>query len=243
MRPLIGISAEVAPVRRYWGSDRHHVVDADYVEAVVAAGGLPVLLAVVAADRVASLLSRLDGLVLSGGSDVDPACYDQVRTYTHPGGETDPDRDRFELALARQAIATDLPTLAICRGLQVVNVACGGTLVQHLADHPNSALNPSETAQSKNVGHGVRLVTGSRLAAQHGDITEVNSFHHQAVDRPGAAIRVVATSPDGVVEAIEHDHAPRLVAVQWHPEMLRGRREHAALFTELVTNAASPQRR
>lgn len=276
MRPLIGISAEVAQVSRYWGTDLHHVLDADYVAAVWAAGGLPVALPVGDPDDVAELLARLDGLVLSGGNDVDPAHYGQVRIDAGTGGELDPERDRFELALASRAIATDLPTLAICRGLQVVNVACGGTLIQHLPAHADTPSNPPARNESSNpdnpspdtqaagtdrhvegpepggrapaipigaVSHRVQLVAGSRLGARHPGLAEVNSFHHQAIDRPGTGIRVVATAPDGVVEAVEHEQAPRLVAVQWHPEMLPGRPEHAALFTRLVADATSYRQR
>jgi len=236
--PLIGISAELAPVTRYWGTDVHHVVDADYVRAVAAAGGLPVLLPVGDADLAPSLLDRLDGLVLTGGDDVDPACYGQVRVDAGTGGEPDPARDRFELALARAAIARDLPTLAICRGLQIVNVACGGTLIQHLADHPQSPPpdggDQDVADRDRALAHPVRLVAGSRLARNHGALTAVNSFHHQAVDRPGTGVSVVATSGDGVVEAIELDGAPRLVAVQWHPELLPDRPEHQALFGRLI---------
>lgn len=126
-------------------------MDADYVAAVRAGGGVPVVLPVSHPDDAAELLARLDGLVLSGGSDVDPACYGQVRVDAGTGGELDPARNRFELALARRAIATDLPTLAICRGLQVVNVACGSTLIQHLADHADAPSN--QTADDHPASH------------------------------------------------------------------------------------------
>lgn len=231
--PLIGISAEIAPVTRYWGTEPHHVVDDDYVAAVRAGGGLAVVLPVTDPALVSALCARLDGLLLTGGNDVDAARYGAARLDSGTGGELQPERDAFDLALARHAIDTGLPTLAICRGQQVLNVACGGTLVQHLATHPQTVMAPDA------VSHGLVVDPSSRLARRHPSIVQVNSYHHQAVDRPGTGVRVVATAPDGVVEAIEVDGAPDLVAVQWHPEMLPGRPEHTALFRWLADTAAS----
>ncbi len=232
MRPLIGISAEIAPVPRYWGTDEHHVVETGYVTAVTAAAALAVVLPLGDPADVAAVCRRLDGLVISGGVDVHPATYGATPVPVPTGGEPDPRRDRYELALARQAIDTDLPTLAICRGMQIVNVACGGTLVQHLDDHPETPAGPLA------VSHTIAVDPTSRLAARHPDLRHVNSYHHQAVERPGDGVRVVATAPDGVVEAIEVDGAPRLVAVQWHPETLIERPEHLALFRWLAAAAA-----
>ena len=236
MRPLIGISGELAPVTRYWGTDVHHVLDADYVQAVLDAGGQPVVLPVCPATQAADLLARLDGLVLSGGNDIDPACYGEARTGPGIGGEPDPARDAWEIALARCALATGLPTLAICRGLQLVNVACGGSLVQHLDDHPDTAPGADGTVAER-VSHPLLVDPSSRLARRHPALREVNSFHHQAVGRPGTGVRVVASAGDGVPEAIEIDGADRLVAVQWHPELLGSRAEHRGLFEALIADA------
>jgi len=236
VRPLIGISGELAPVTRYWGTDVHHVLDADYATAVVTAGGQPVVLPVGPPAQAADLLARLDGLVLSGGNDVDPAWYGETRTGPPVGGEPDPARDAWEIALARHAITSGLPTLAICRGLQVVNVACGGTLVQHLEHHPDTESGPHGSVTDR-LSHGLRVEPPSRLARRHPGLRRANSFHHQAVGRPGAGVRIVATADDGVAEAVEVDGAERLVAVQWHPELLGGRPEHRALFEALVTDA------
>jgi putative glutamine amidotransferase len=237
MVPLIGISAEVAPVTRYWGTEDHHVVDADYVRAVRAGGGLPVLLPVGRPDDVDSLLDRLDGLVLTGGNDVDPAAYGQVHVDAGTGGELDPARDAFDLALVRAAVRRAVPLLAICRGLQVVNVAFGGTLVQHLPDHPR-------TESNGRGGHDVAVGPEDALddfRRRFGARLAVNSYHHQAVDRPGEGVHVAARADDGVVEALVVDGAPELVAVQWHPETLLDRPEHLAFFRWL--SAASAQRR
>lgn len=236
VRPLIGISTETADVTRYWGTEAHHVIDAHYAAAVRAAGALPVLLPVGDPAEAATLCQRIDGLLLTGGNDVDPACYGQAAQPVPTGGDHDPSRDRFELALARQAIESGLPTLAICRGLQVVNVACGGTLIQHLDDHPDT---PSEPGGDDTVSHAITMEAGSRLAARHPSLQLVNSYHHQAVDRPGSGVQVVARAEDGVVEAIEVDGADQLVAVQWHPEVLLGLPEHLALFEWLAAMAAA----
>jgi putative glutamine amidotransferase len=240
MPPLIGISAETAPVTRYWGTEEHHVVDADYVSAVRAGGGHAVVLPVGDPGDVDALVDRLDGLVLTGGNDIDPARYGQARVDAGTGGDLDPARDAFDVALVHAALRWGVPTLAVCRGLQVVNVALGGSLVQHLADHP----------QTRTDGSGGHLVVagapqgsaGERFRRRFGDRLHANSYHHQAVDRPGEGVTVVARADDGVVEAIEVAGAPDLVAVQWHPETLRHRPEHLAFFRWLAEAAGSPTR-
>jgi putative glutamine amidotransferase len=240
MPPLIGISAETAPVVRYWGTEDHHVVDADYVTAVRAGGGLPVVLPVADPGDVDVLLDRLDGLLLTGGNDVDPTRYGQARVDAGTGGDLDPRRDAFDIALVHGAVRRGLPTLAICRGVQVVNVALGGTLVQHLPDHP-------QTAADGSGGHAVELcpdrgAAGERFRQRFGARLATNSYHHQAVDRPGEGVTVVARADDGVVEAIEVAGAPDLVAVQWHPETLLGRPEHLAFFRWLSVTAGERRR-
>lgn len=170
-----------------------------YAEHVGAAGGLAVYLP--GGTDPAAAMDRVDGLVLSGGADVDPVRYGV--TSTTP--DTEPDRDGFELALLDAALARGLPVLAICRGLQLVNVSRGGTLHAHLADHP---VGPH---------HDVLLDPGSTLAELHGPATTVISLHHQGVDRLGRDLVITARAPDGVVEGIELPGA-RLLGVQWHPE-------------------------
>ncbi len=233
MRPLIGISSETTPVTRYWGTDLHHAIDVHYHNTMRLTGALTVLLPVVDPADAPDLCARLDGLIITGGNDVDPARYGATPIERSTGGDYAPDRDRFEIALARHAIASGLPTLAICRGLQVVNVACGGTLIQHLDDHPDTV------EQQEAVSHPLVVQEGSRLSARHPDLSRVNSYHHQAVDRPGDGVHIVAHSPDGVVEAIEVDGADQLVAVQWHPELLATYPEHLGLFEWLAAMAAA----
>lgn len=181
----------------------------DYARRVAEAGGLPVLLSL--ETDPAQVVERLDGIVLPGGTDVDPALY---------GAEPEPDaldpepaRDAHELALLAAAAEADLPVLAICRGLQVVNVWRGGTLNQHVPAH-GLFDEPPEKLQ-----HGVAIAPGSALAEIYGPSVMVNSLHHQTVDRVGEGLDVTAEAPDGAVEGLECADAP-VVAVQWHPELL-----------------------
>jgi putative glutamine amidotransferase len=205
-----------------------------YLEAVRMAGALPVILAPVRTSAVDALLDRLDALCLSGGPDLAPAHYGAGE---HPElGPTEPELDRFELALARRAVARKVPVLAICRGMQVLNVARGGTLHQHLPDlgldveHRRHV--PGETAR-----HDVELVRGSRLAELAGAARiEVNSFHHQGLADLGHGVRVTGRSRDGMVEAVEVG-AGFAVGVQWHAELLVDRPEGLALFQALVRAA------
>jgi putative glutamine amidotransferase len=218
--PLIGITgrrvpaaqwSEVASFNRDTEVDLHFV---EYVRGVARAGGLPVHVAR-EADPVA-LVDRLDGVLLSGGSDVDPGFYGAV-----PGphqGPSDRDRDAFEIALARAAIDAGRPVLAICRGAQVLNVALGGTLVAHV--DPAGAVPHSRHGRARHESvHDVVLDGGCRVAAIYGrTVVAANSFHHQAVDRPGDGVVVVGRTDDGVAEAIEVVGRD-VLGVQWHPEM------------------------
>lgn len=185
-----------------------------YSEAVAVAGGVPVQLPRDADPG--ALVERLDGLVLAGGDDVDPRRYGQVPT----AGSTpiDPHRDAFELALVAAADATSVPVLGICRGMQLLNVARGGTLVPDLPLGTGEAHGFFGYPPATRV-HEVRTADGSLAADVLGARIAVNSFHHQAVASPGSGLRPSAWAADGVVEAIE-DETGRLLGVQWHPELL-----------------------
>jgi putative glutamine amidotransferase len=187
---------------------------------------MPVVLPPVGLEHVAALLDRFDGIVLSGGPDLDPAGYgDRTR---HPElGPTAPTLDAFELALARAALERGTPLVAVCRGAQALNVACGGTLYQHVPGHRQSQIASAPS-------HAIQISARSRLAAILGSRTvEVNSFHHQAVKRIGAGLRVVARADDGTVEAIEGPGF--VVGVQWHAETMAA---HLPLFEALVQAAS-----
>ncbi|PWJ07830.1 gamma-glutamyl-gamma-aminobutyrate hydrolase [Streptomyces sp. NWU49] len=201
-------------------------------DAVFAAGGEPLVLHGGPRAELSGLpqrLARFDGVLMPGGSDLDPARYGQ---QPHPRTQPDhPEQDELDLAVARAVLDLDLPTLAVCRGLQVLNTVCGGTLDQHLAEGPVDHLDAR---------HTVTPAPGSRLASVVGTGSfEVSSYHHQAVDRLGRSLTVVARAADGCVEAVEHTDAD-VLAVQWHPEdLFDTSRQDGALFRDLVERAAT----
>lgn len=191
--------------------------DQAYVAAAAEAGLLPVLLPPLPPDRAPQVLQRLDGLILSGGEDVDPALYG---AEPHPGlRTTNRTRDEWEIALVRTAQRTGLPLLAICRGVQVLNVALGGTLVQDIPSEIPDALEHDRHRDYR--AHPIAIEPGSRLAEIVGCAMEVNTSHHQSTASLGEGLRVVARAPDGIVEALEWTGDWWAVGVQWHPETLQ----------------------
>jgi putative glutamine amidotransferase len=212
----------------------------DYLESVRRAGGEPIEV-VVGAEDPEKLLSRVDGLMLTGGGDVDPALYGETANATFTAAEDG--RDAFEIALARAAVKRGIPFLAICRGMQVLNVAMGGTLVQDIPSQVTGALEHSVPQPRFHIAHEVWVSKGSRLAtllADHmedGETCHVNSRHHQSVKRVAAGFEVTATSPDGVIEAMEKPDAAYCVAVQWHPENFWRTGEFRELFEGLIQAA------
>jgi putative glutamine amidotransferase len=214
----------------------------DYVESVKLAGGDPVVLD--AGGDPAGALDRLDALLLTGGLDVDPALYGET---AHATTEVDAARDRFEIPLSREAVARDLPVFAICRGVQVLNVAAGGTLIQDIPSTVTTDLTHSIDIPKDHAAHNVRVTPGTRLAASLGtaiplETCAVNSRHHQAVDRVAPSFVVSAVSSDGVVEAIERPASAFCVGVQWHPENFWRTGEFGELFGAFVKAAASQRR-
>jgi putative glutamine amidotransferase len=207
-----------------------------YTQAIQEAGGVPVVVPTHGfVDDTAAVLDRLDGLVFSGGPDIDPAVYGQAR---HPRLGPDVDRvfDEHELALLTGASERDLPVLAICRGMQALNVSRGGTLHQHLPDRTD--LDHNQGHASFEPAHAVSVAAGSLLHRLTGATAlEVNSYHHQAVDRIGAGLRVCAVAHDSTVEALWDPTARFCLGVQWHPEVLTHRAEHAPLLAGFVDAA------
>lgn len=212
-------------------------VPAGYAAAVEAAGGIPVVLPVLAPGKAAEVLAHLQGLLLSGGVDLDPSHYGEDPL---PGlGRVTPERDAFELALARQALAAGVPVLGICRGVQVLNVAAGGSLFQDLGSQLKKVLKHRQEAPRWHESHAVRLDPSSRMAAILG-VTEarVNSFHHQAVRVVAPGLRAAAWAPDGVIEAVESADGRFALGVQWHPEEMWNRYPlHLKPFSALVEAA------
>lgn len=229
--PLIGVTTYLEPAR--WGEwvREAALLPLPYVRAIERAGGAPVMLPPTATLRgVDALIQGLDGIVLAGGGDVDPALY---RAERHPDTTApQPQRDRFELALARAVINANLPFLAICRGIQVLNVARDGTLIQHLPDETGQTIHAP--VPGKVGSHRVRISVTSMIGKILGDVADVPTYHHQAINRLGKGLVAVARSDDQIIEAVEVEGHRFGLGVQWHPE----EGDDLRLFEALVAAAS-----
>jgi putative glutamine amidotransferase len=229
MKPIIGITRNRRP--------------ADYEQAIRAAGGVPRLLDWDHATA-SEALDGVHGLMLTGGGDVHPSYYGRAMSPQIELAE--PGRDEFEIALSREALERDLPILAICRGLQVLNVAAGGTLLRHVPDAVGDRISHSIDEPKNAIAHPINVETGSILASVLGpnigtvETCAVNSRHHQAVDVIAPGFTVSATAPDGIVEAIERADRRFCLGVEWHPENFWATGEFAGLFEAFVRAASSP---
>ena len=228
-RPIIGITGELEAARwRNW--IREAVVSpVSYTRAVERAGGAPVILPPVPSSSVSSLIAKIDALVISSGRDVDPSLYDEA-----PHEQTEvPDhrRDRFEILMIRAAIDADLPFLAISRGMHILNVARGGTLIQHLPDRLGSESHQPDPV--KLTIHDVQISAASKIGRVLGATARVPAAHHQAIDRIGSGLLPVAWTPDQVVEAVELQGHKFGLGVQWQPE----ESDDARIFEALVAAA------
>ncbi len=236
-KPVIGITtSRDAPSK---GSISQIAAPESYIQAVQNAGGLPLLIPLCLPDSdLNEILSRLDGVLFPGGPDVDPALFNgrpHVKVYG-----IDPDRDRVELGLVRRAAELDKPFFGICRGIQVINVALGGTLYTHIADQFPGAQRHDWYSDfpREHLAHPVRVQSGSRLAdiLAHSTV-QTNSLHHQGIEQPAPGLNPVAWAPDGLIEAVELPGHRFALGVQWHPENLQAYPEMRALFQNFV-NAA-----
>jgi putative glutamine amidotransferase len=209
----------------------------DYVASVEKTGAIARVLEVSESPR--SVLAEIDGLLLTGGGDVDPVFYGQER---HPAvHDAEPGRDEFEIDLARRALEADLPVLAICRGSQVLNIAAGGTLVQDIPSAVATDLSHIVELPKDALAHDVQIREGSALGralGAGGNIRRVNSRHHQSVASLGTALIATATATDGVVEGIESPDKFFCIGVQWHPENFWRTGEFSPLFEAFVAAAA-----
>jgi putative glutamine amidotransferase len=230
--PIIGITTyNYKPTGNFYSP-------AGYTQAVQSAGGIPILLPPVQSDP-AVILKQVDGLIFTGGGDIDPDFYNGSPHPTIYG--TDPERDQAELALAKLALAKQKPVLGICRGLEVLMVASGGDLVPHLPDefgedilHREEMLKPSQ--------HTVRIYADSQLSGIMGEeeLTVV-SWHHQTVRTIPCGWQIVAKAEDGLIEALEHKQHPFAIALQWHPELSLPDSRHFAIFQALIQAASFDQ--
>jgi putative glutamine amidotransferase len=235
-RPLIGITPGPSTTSPDRGSLYRYCLSDNYVKAVWQGGGNPIILPWVS-DTPAEILDEIDGLVLSGGGDIMPSRFGQERHEQTDG--IDEARDEFELTLMKAAAERDLPTLAICRGIQVMNVAFGGTLIQHIPDvstelqHRQDEIDvprekPSHSVTLENVPNSISEIIGASELM-------TNSFHHQSIAEIAPPLRLAGRSDDGIIEAVWHTGMAFGIGVQWHPEGLAATYpEHARLFSALV---------
>jgi putative glutamine amidotransferase len=242
-RPLIGLTTSEMrnPVRdellpHAEAGREEMVLNFHYMRAVTAAGGLPVVMSPQPIDAVPELVARLDGVLIPGGPDIDPSFYGHEPDDDL--GPTWPEVDRFEIAVVQEAERRELPVLAICRGMQLLNVAHGGTLFQHLPDHVgDDVVHRRRSLEDEVAMHPVRVEAGSRLAAWlGGDRLQVNSYHHQAPRDVGDGLRATAWADDGVIEGLEGE---RSTGVQWHAEAMQADANQRGLFAAFVSAARS----
>jgi putative glutamine amidotransferase len=213
MKPIIGITSDVELTNK-------HVLNHNYIKAVIQTGGVPVILPIGIEEDVDQLAGMLDGLVVSGGGDIDPLLFGE-EPHRHLG-EISPGRDASEIALVQQFLALDKPILGICRGLQVLNGAVGGTMYQDIhSQHETTLLQHSQKARREHPSHFVHVEKGSLLESiAECDKFKVNSFHHQAVKNVPVPLMISGVASDGIIEAIESVQHHFVLGVQWHPEAL-----------------------
>jgi len=240
-RPLIGIPTGREKSQRFHGLPLY-IMNQTYIWTLEKLGALPVMIPLQMSEAtLRGIYERLDGIFLPGGEDIDPGRYG-VEAHTWLGA-TDEERDRTELLITRWAVEDGMPLLGVCRGVQVMNVACGGTLYQDLQQEcPSLAKHDfmPPTYDRFRTSHTVTIEPDSRLARSLGTVHQVNSMHHQGINQLGVGLRVVARAEDGLPEAVELPLLPYFVGVQWHPEeMATTDQSSMKLFYDFVEVAAS----
>jgi putative glutamine amidotransferase len=236
VRPVVGITAWPASIAEEHAAVAVQAVPDDYLVMLEAVGLSALLIPVTgSASSAADLAGRIDGLLLTGGGDVAPARYAAAQQPLTAGVDTK--RDEVEIELVRLAFDLGLPILAVCRGIQLLNVALGGTLLQDLPTADPPFPGHMELERWNAAAHAVRLEPGTLLHRLLGPEISVNSLHHQAVGSLAPGLRVAGRAPDGVIEAVEDHGARFVVGLQWHPEMLGPGHASSAVFREFADAA------
>lgn len=231
--PIIGITTYGR------NTEGNFYLPGEYIDAVRAAGGVPILLSP-GEIQIDKILNLMEGLIFAGGGDIEPTIYGGNSHPTVTG--VDPERDAFELALAEKVLENSMPTLGICRGSQLLNIATGGNLIEHLPDeYRNEISHLSEEGESTE--HAVQIQPGSQLAEIVGSTKLiVKSKHHQGMRKISEVWQVSVQAADGVIEALEHKTHPWMLAVLWHPEISLEEPQHQRIFKALVEAASNYQR-
>lgn len=209
-----------------------------YIQSVRYAGGLPFIIPLVRSDQLlAEYIDLCDGFLFCGGQDITPLLFGEAPVDKI--GKTSISLDLFQIRLMKYILETQKPVLAVCRGMQILNVACGGTLWQDILSSGNAFFNHMQDSQCRSdISHYIKTSRNSKLQKYIGSKIKVNSFHHQAVHTPGTGLKICASSPDQVVEAVEMPQHPFAIGVQWHPEsMYRTSAEMRNLFREFVLHS------
>jgi putative glutamine amidotransferase len=240
-KPKIGLTLSETleePFYRWPARKPFDFIKQDYYKAIVQAGGIPILLPnVEPPETLNPLIESLDGLLITGGRDMSPSYYGQT---LHPEtSEPTAGRDKFELAVFEQMFESRKPIMGICRGMQLINVALGGTLFQDLTCIPRQTLTHADPEQTAKVFHEVTILPESRLYhIINSTKIETNSSHHQVIDELGRGLKATAFAPDGIIEAIEHVDFDFMISVQWHPEAIIDREHSQKLFSALIEQAS-----
>jgi putative glutamine amidotransferase len=237
MKPVVGITPSPSTDTIGPGTFRRYAMAATYTEGVEAANGIPLVIPP-QENNIEAILDRIDGLLFSGGGDIEPSRYGDNDTHENTYG-IDELRDRFELDLFGAALQRDMPILCICRGIQVANVALGGTLIQDIAGQYSNEIEHRQHVvgyRAADKSHRVTAEEGSRLHEVYGTTEiETNSFHHQALREVASELVVIGRAPDGIIEAVDRPASTWFLGLQWHPEMMfEEHEEHLKPFQALV---------
>lgn len=240
-KPIIGITPSPMEDTQTHGTFNRYALATTYLDAIEAAGGVPVVIPP-QAGNIGEIISIVDGLLISGGGDIRPEIYGDTDVHETTYGIHD-GRDDLEMALVREATSRDIPMLCICRGIQVLNVALGGTLIQDVADQYSTEIEHRQQEngiRKEDPSHTVSVTPGSLLAKTYElDEIKVNSFHHQALRDIAPTLSIDAVSSDEIVESVSHPENAWILGVQWHPEMMfREHPEHLKPFQALVDQAS-----
>ena len=240
MKPIIGISVNISPPddekRTFSRGVALHLIQHDYIRFVEAGGGIPIMLPVVNdPDSVAGLVERLDGVLVTGGVDVDPELYGEQNNHAQGVNR---ERDNFEINLVRETRRRQLPLMGICRGMQAMNVAFGGSLYQDIPTSFRDALRHTRAEDGSETYHQTKLIRESFLNAIFDDEEiRTNSSHHQSVKDPGEGLTIVAEASDGIVEAVQCFSDRCTIGVQWHPERMHDDASQVALVRWFIEQA------